>query len=167
MRSGSQPQLTARQKHLRECFVVAEEGADQKAIEKAIQTMPDYFADYDTVVHFITEEELKRDHAGMPHGGFVIRSGETGGGEKQVVEFSLKLESNPAFTASVLTAYPGPSGGWPKKARLAPAPCWISPLPAQPQDRGPAAPGTALSLSPAGFGKSRFFPLLLFSGGFP
>lgn len=105
VRSGSQPQLTARQKHLRECFVVAEEGADQKAIEKAIQTMPDYFADYDTVVHFITEEELKRDHAGMPHGGFVIRSGETGGGEKQVVEFSLKLESNPAFTASVLTAY--------------------------------------------------------------
>ena len=73
VRSGSQPQLTARQKHLRECFVAAEEGADQKAIEKAIQTMPDYFADYDTVVHFITEDELKRDHAGMPHGGFVIR----------------------------------------------------------------------------------------------
>ncbi|MBR6572091.1 MAG: diaminopimelate dehydrogenase [Clostridia bacterium] len=107
VRSGKAPELTARQKHLRECFVVAEEGADLKRIEKEIVTMPNYFADYDTIVHFITEEELKRDHSGIPHGGFVIRSGKTGlNSENQhIIEYSLKLDSNPEFTASVLTAY--------------------------------------------------------------
>ena len=105
IRSGETPDLSTREKHTRHCYVVAEEGADKAAIEKAIVTMPNYFADYDTTVTFITEEELRRDHAGMPHGGFVIRSGVTGQGTKQIIEFSLKLESNPEFTASVLTAY--------------------------------------------------------------
>ena len=104
-RSGSQPKLTTREKHTRECHVVLEAGADPKAVEQAIVTMPDYFADYDTTVNFISEEELKRDHTAMPHGGFVIRSGQTGSGSKQVMESSLKLESNPEFTASVLVAY--------------------------------------------------------------
>ncbi|OUM95388.1 MAG: diaminopimelate dehydrogenase [Thermobacillus sp. ZCTH02-B1] len=105
IRAGETPDLTTREKHTRHCFVVAEEGADKAEIERAIVTMPNYFADYDTTVTFITEEELRRDHAGMPHGGFVIRSGITGKGTKQIIEFSLKLESNPEFTASVLTAY--------------------------------------------------------------
>jgi len=107
VRSGSSPRLSTRQKHTRECFVVAEEGADQKRIEKEIVTMPDYFADYDTTVHFISEEELLKDHKGIPHGGFVIRTGNTGWNKenKHVVEYSLKLDSNPEFTASVITAY--------------------------------------------------------------
>ncbi|VYU23702.1 diaminopimelate dehydrogenase [Clostridium paraputrificum] len=105
VRSGENPDLTTREKHLRECFVVAEEGADQTKIEEEIKNMPNYFSDYDTTVHFITEEELKRDHSGMPHGGFVIRTGETGEGTKQRIEFSLELGSNPEFTSSVLVAY--------------------------------------------------------------
>ena len=107
VRSGSNPELTTRQKHIRECFVVAEEGADQAAIEKEIKEMPNYFADYDTIVHFISEEELKANHSGIPHGGFVIRSGKTGWNEENthIIEYSLKLDSNPEFTASVLVAY--------------------------------------------------------------
>ena len=106
VRSGSEPELTTRQKHLRECYVVAEEGADKAAIEEAIKTMPNYFDEYDTTVTFITEEELKENHSKMPHGGFVIRTGETGcEGNKHVIEYSLKLESNPEFTSSVLVAY--------------------------------------------------------------
>lgn len=107
VRSGSNPELTTRQKHTRECFVVAEEGADLKRIEEEIVTMPNYFADYDTTVHFISEEELKRDHAGIPHGGFVIRTGSTGWEDEHshVIEYSLKLDSNPEFTASVIAAY--------------------------------------------------------------
>ncbi len=107
VRSGSNPALTTRQKHLRECFVVAAEGADKAAIEKTIREMPNYFADYDTVVHFITAEELKRDHSGIPHGGFVIHSGVTGweGEHKHLIEYRLQLDSNPEFTASVLVAY--------------------------------------------------------------
>lgn len=105
VRSGENPDLTTREKHLRECFVVAEEGADKTKIEEEIKNMPNYFSDYDTTVHFITEEELKRDHSGMPHGGFVIRTGETGEGTKQRIEFSLELGSNPEFTSSVLIAY--------------------------------------------------------------
>ena len=100
VRSGSEPELTTRQKHTRECFVVAEEGADLKKIEEEIVTMPNYFADYDTTVHFISEEELLRDHAGIPHGGFVIRTGKTGWNNENshVIEYSLKLDSNPEFT---------------------------------------------------------------------
>ena len=107
VRSGSNPTLTTRQKHTRECFVVAEEGADRERIEKEIVTMPNYFADYDTTVHFITEEEMKRDHSGLPHGGSVIRTGKTGedGAHTHVIEYSLKLDSNPEFTGSVLAAY--------------------------------------------------------------
>ena len=106
VRSGSEPELTTRQKHLRECYVVAEEGADLAAIEEAIKTMPNYFEPYDTTVEFITEEELKEKHSKMPHGGFVIRTGETGrDGNKNVIEYSLKLDSNPEFTSSVLVAY--------------------------------------------------------------
>lgn len=106
VRSGSEPELTTRQKHLRECYVVPEEGADKAAIETAIKTMPNYFSDYDTTVTFITEEELKAHHSKMPHGGFVIRTGETGcEGNKHVIEYSLKLDSNPEFTGSVLVAY--------------------------------------------------------------
>ena len=105
VRSGENPDLTTREKHLRECFVVAEEGADKTKIEEEIKNMPNYFSDYDTTVHFITEEELKREHSGMPHGGFVIRTGETGEGTKQRIEFSLELGSNPEFTSSVLVAY--------------------------------------------------------------
>ena len=107
VRSGSEPTLTARQKHLRECFVVAEDGADKERIEREIKEMPNYFADYDTIVHFITEEELARDHAGIPHGGFVIRTGKTGADleHNHVIEYSLKLDSNPEFTASVIVAY--------------------------------------------------------------
>lgn len=107
VRRGDNPQLTTRQKHLRECFVVAEEGADLEAIENTIKTMPNYFADYDTIVHFISEEELKANHSKMPHGGFVFRTGVTGLEQenKQIIEFSLKLDSNPQFTANVLVAY--------------------------------------------------------------
>lgn len=106
VRSGDEPELTTRDKHLRECYVVAEDGADKAAIEQAIKTMPNYFDEYDTTVTFITEEELKADHSKMPHGGFVIRSGETGcEGNKHVIEYSLKLDSNPEFTASVLICY--------------------------------------------------------------
>ncbi len=106
VRSGNEPKLTTRDKHLRECYVVAEDGADREAIEQAVKTMPNYFDEYDTTVTFITEEELKADHSKMPHGGFVIRSGETGcEGNKHVIEYSLKLDSNPEFTASVLISY--------------------------------------------------------------
>lgn len=107
VRSGSNPSLTTRQKHTRECFVVVEEGADKARIEKEIKEMPNYFADYDTTVTFITEEELQCNHAGIPHGGFVIRTGKTGWDNEfnNVIEYSLKLDSNPAFTSSVLVAY--------------------------------------------------------------
>lgn len=107
VRAGENPQLTTRQKHTRECFVVAEEGADLAQIEHDIVTMPNYFSDYDTTVHFISEDDFARDHAGIPHGGFVIRSGATGWNKenKHVVEYSLKLDSNPEFTASVILAF--------------------------------------------------------------
>ena len=107
VRAGENPELTTRQKHTRECFVVLEEGADAAWVENEIKTMPNYFADYDTTVHFISEEELLRDHAGMAHGGFVFRSGATGVNKehKHVIEYSLKLDSNPEFTTSVLVAY--------------------------------------------------------------
>ncbi len=107
VRSGNNPELTTRQKHIRECFVVAKEGADLARIEKEIKEMPNYFADYDTIVHFITKEELARDHGGIPHGGFVIRSGKTGfdSEHNHIIEYSLKLDSNPEFTASVIVAY--------------------------------------------------------------
>ena len=106
VRSGENPKLTTRQKHTRECFVVAEEGADLVRIENEIKTMPNYFADYDTTVHFITEEELKKEHSGIPHGGFVIRTGKTGWNNENshVIEYSLKLDSNPEFTSSVIVA---------------------------------------------------------------
>lgn len=107
VRSGENPSLSVREKHTRECFVVAEAGADLAKIEQEIKTMPNYFADYDTTVHFISEEELIRDHSGIPHGGFVIRCGKTGlhGENKHIIEYSLKLDSNPEFTSSVLVAY--------------------------------------------------------------
>lgn len=107
VRSGANPELTTREKHTRECFVVAEDGADRERIEREIVTMPAYFADYDTTVNFITEEELKEKHSGIPHGGFVIRAGKSGWEEEntQVYEFKLKLDSNPEFTSSVIVAY--------------------------------------------------------------
>ncbi|HJA13202.1 MAG TPA: diaminopimelate dehydrogenase [Candidatus Mediterraneibacter merdipullorum] len=107
VRSGENPELTTRQKHTRECFVVLEEGADAAKVEEEIKTMPNYFADYDTTVYFISEEELRRDHSGIPHGGFVLRSGKTGwnGENSHLIEYSLKLDSNPEFTSSVLLAY--------------------------------------------------------------
>ncbi len=107
VRSGSQPELSTRQKHTRECFVVAADGADLERIESEIRNMPNYFADYDTTVHFISAEELARDHSGIPHGGFVIRTGKTGfkNEHNHVIEYSLKLDSNPEFTASVIVAY--------------------------------------------------------------
>lgn len=107
VRSGSNPKLTTREKHTRECYVVAKEGADLARIEQEIKNMPNYFADYDTTVNFITEEELQREHAGIPHGGFVIRSGNTGWNEEHnhIMEYSLKLDSNPEFTSSVIVAY--------------------------------------------------------------
>jgi len=105
VRSGNNPDLTTRQKHRRECFVVLEDGADFKKIEQEIKTMPNYFIDYDTTVHFISEEEMKENHSTIPHGGFVIRSGETSDNTKHIIEYSLKLDSNPEFTSSVLVAY--------------------------------------------------------------
>lgn len=104
VRAGREPDLTTRQKHRRVCYVVPEPGADRKAITRAIRTMPNYFADYDTTVHFITAAELKRKHAGLPHGGFVLRAGRTGKATRQLIEFRLQLGSNPEFTASVLVA---------------------------------------------------------------
>ena len=106
VRNGENPELTTREKHIRECFVVLEDGADAATIENEIKTMPNYFADYDTIVNFISEEELARDHSGIPHGGFVIRSGKTGWNEENnhIIEYSLKLDSNPEFTASVIVA---------------------------------------------------------------
>ena len=104
VRKGENPDLTTAEKHERVCYVVAKEGADKARIEQEIKQMPNYFADYNTTVHFITQEEMQRDHAGLPHGGSVIRSGVTGSGKKHVIEYSLHLESNPEFTASVLTA---------------------------------------------------------------
>ena len=106
VRSGETPEFTTRQKHIRECFVVADDGADKARIENEIKTMPNYFADYDTIVHFISLEELRRDHSGIPHGGFVIRSGKTGWENENthVIEYSLKLDSNPEFTSSVIVA---------------------------------------------------------------
>lgn len=105
VRTGERPILTTAQKHRRECFVVAEENADLARIEKTICEMPDYFADYETTVHFISEETLRQEHNAMPHGGFVMRSGVTGNGSKQMIEYGLRLESNPEFTASVLVCY--------------------------------------------------------------
>lgn len=105
VRNGETPEFTAREKHTRICYVVAEDGANQAKIEKDIKTMPDYFADYDTTVHFISEEEMKLNHSNLPHGGSVIGVGETSKGTRQVMEFSLNLDSNPEFTSSVLIAY--------------------------------------------------------------
>lgn len=107
VKSGEAPTLTTRQKHTRECFVVVEDGADKEKIEAEIKTMPNYFADYDTTVHFITMEEMKRDHQGLPHGGTVIRSGKTGWNDQSnaIIEYNLALDSNPEFTSSVLVAY--------------------------------------------------------------
>ena len=107
VRNGENPELTTREKHTREVFVVAKEGADKARIENEIKTMPNYFDEYDTTVHFISEEEMKRDHAGLPHGGFVIRTGKTGWDDEHnhVIEYSLKLDSNPEFTSSVIAAY--------------------------------------------------------------
>ncbi len=107
VRSGSEPELTTRQKHTRECFVVLEDGADAAGIEEEIKTMPNYFSDYDTTVHFISQEELDRDHKGIPHGGFVIRTGKTGWEKenRHLIEYRLQLDSNPEFTSSVIVAY--------------------------------------------------------------
>lgn len=107
VRNGENPELTARQKHLRECFVVLEDGADAARVENEIKTMPNYFADYDTTVHFISEEELEANHSGIPHGGFVLRSGKTGWNSENthLIEYSLKLDSNPEFTSCVIAAY--------------------------------------------------------------
>ena len=107
VRSGKNPQLTTREKHTRECYVVVEEGADKARIENEIKTMPNYFADYITTVNFVSLEELKKNHSGIPHGGSVIRTGATGFDKenKHVVEYKIKLDSNPEFTASVIVAY--------------------------------------------------------------
>ena len=105
VKSGKKPNLTTREKHTRECFVVLEEGADPKFVENAIKTMPNYFDEYDTTVHFVSEEELKKNHSGIPHGGFVFRSGTTSNGNEHLIEYNLKLDSNPEFTAGVLVAY--------------------------------------------------------------
>ncbi len=139
VRSGSQPELTTRQKHLRECWVVAEEGADLAKIEESIKTMKNYFDEYDTTVNFITEEEFDSVHNKMPHGGFVMRSGMTGEGEKthQMIEYSLKLESNPEFTASVLVCYAralarlSAEGATGCKTAFDIAPAYLSPLSAE------------------------------------
>lgn len=105
VRNCENPELTTRQKHIRECFVVIEDGADSNKIEQEIVNMPNYFANYDTIVHFISEEELKQNHSGIPHGGFVLRSGKTSENTNHIIEYSLKLDSNPEFTASVIVAY--------------------------------------------------------------
>ena len=107
VRAGKNPELSTREKHTRECFVVLEEGADPAKVEQEIKTMPNYFSDYDTTVHFISEEEMKRDHSALPHGGFVLRSGVTGREKEHhhLIEYTLKLDSNPEFTSSVLVAY--------------------------------------------------------------
>ncbi len=105
VRNGENPYLTTREKHTRLCYVVVEDGADKARIENDIKTMPDYFVDYDTTVNFISQEELDKNHKGLPHGGFVIRSGETSEGVKHVIEYSLKLDSNPEFTGSILVAF--------------------------------------------------------------
>ncbi|OMF32589.1 diaminopimelate dehydrogenase [Paenibacillus sp. FSL H8-0548] len=105
VRGGEEPELATRDKHIRDCYIVAEEGADQAAIAEEIRTMPNYFADYNTTVHFIDEATLKAEHSAMPHGGTVLRSGKTGDNNTQIIEFGLKLASNPEFTASVLVAY--------------------------------------------------------------
>lgn len=105
VRSGKNPELTTREKHERECFVVLKEGANKEKVEQEIKTMPNYFSDYDTVVHFISQEELNKNHSGIPHGGFVLRCGETSKDTKHIIEYSLKLDSNPEFTSSVLVAY--------------------------------------------------------------
>ena len=136
VRNGENPKLTTRQKHTRECFVVAEEGANLAAIEKEIKEMPNYFADYDTTVHFISEEELEKNHSGIPHGGFVFRTGCTGWNNehKHVIEYSLKLDSNPEFTASVIAAYARAiyrlhqEGGIGCKTVFDIAPAYLSPL---------------------------------------
>ncbi len=136
VRSGKNPQLTTREKHTRECYVVVEEGADKASIEKQIKEMPNYFADYDTTVNFISLEELKEKHNGIPHGGFVIRSGKTGANDEysNVIEYSLKLDSNPAFTSSVLVAYARAVYKMSKEGRkgcitvLDVAPAYLSPL---------------------------------------
>ncbi len=105
VREGKNPNLSTREKHTRECFVVAKDGADKAKIEQEIKTMPNYFADYDTTVHFITEEELKKNHSAIPHGGFVLRSGKTSDENSHIIEYALKLDSNPEFTSSVLVSY--------------------------------------------------------------
>ena len=105
VREGKNPNLSTREKHTRECFVVAKDGADKVKIEQEIKTMPNYFADYDTTVHFITEEELKKNHSAIPHGGFVLRSGKTSDENSHIIEYALKLDSNPEFTSSVLVSY--------------------------------------------------------------
>ena len=139
VRSGSSPELTTLEKHTRECFVVAEEGADQAKIENEIKTMPNYFSDYDTTVHFISQEELDRDHSGIPHGGFVIRTGTTGADTKQMIEYSLKLGSNPEFTSSVIVAYAraaykmAQEGITGAKTVFDVAPTYLSPLSAEEQ----------------------------------
>ena len=134
VRAGSNPELTTRQKHTRECFVVAEDGADLSGIAEEIKTMPNYFADYDTTVHFISDEELKRDHSRIPHGGFVLRSGSTGWEQenRHLIEYSLKLDSNPEFTASVIVAYARAAvrlsgeGAWGCKTVFDIAPAYLS-----------------------------------------
>ena len=139
IRNGETPELTIREKHTRECYVVAEEGADLARIENEIKTMPNYFADYDTTVHFISQEELDRDHSGIPHGGFVIRTGTTGADTKQMIEYSLKLGSNPEFTSSVIVAYAraaykmAQEGITGAKTVFDVAPTYLSPLSAEEQ----------------------------------
>lgn len=105
VRTGKNPELSTREKHTRECFVVLKDGANAKRVEEEIKTMPNYFADYDTTVHFISKEELDKNHSGIPHGGFVLRSGKTSDGVNHIIEYSLKLDSNPEFTSSVLVSY--------------------------------------------------------------
>lgn len=136
VRAGENPSLTTRDKHTRECYVVLEDGADAAAVEQQIKTMPNYFDEYDTTVHFISQEELDRDHAAMPHGGFVLRSGQTHAGSKSLIEYSLKLDSNPQFTANVLVAYAravarlAAEGEVGCKTVFDIAPAYLSPLPA-------------------------------------
>jgi diaminopimelate dehydrogenase len=137
--SGKNPTLSTREKHTRECFVVAKEGADLERIEREIKTMPKYFSDYDTTVHFISQEELDKNHKGIPHGGMVIRTGKTGfsGENKHVIEYKLTLDSNPEFTGSILVAYAracyrkNQRGDFGCKTVLDVAPAEISPLSAE------------------------------------